>query len=58
MADNIKQQEQQHLDGVIYKIKVAETSLEKRLNQLKKTSKTFTPTLTMMFDLKLQLTAA
>ena len=36
MADNIKQQEQQHLDDVIYKIKVAETSLEKKIKSTKK----------------------
>ncbi len=36
MADNIKAQEQHHLDGVIKKIKIAETSLEKKIKATKK----------------------
>lgn len=36
MADNIKAQEQHHLGGVIKKIKIAETSLEKKIKATKK----------------------
>lgn len=39
MADNIKAQEQHHLDGVIKKIKIAETSLEKKIKATKKESR-------------------
>lgn len=36
MADNIKEQEQRHLDSVIKKIKVSETDLEKKIKSTKK----------------------